>query len=456
MILTLVLKNNDMKNSDYSRRKFLKHNTFAGLGLMGSLTLAGTVLPTPSLASNSADLKKINGLDFKKLREQYKEALLGKFIPNMGKYVVDHELGGFMCSVDILTRKLVNTTKRAWYEGRGIWMYSFLYNNIDKDPAYLEIARKSKDFILKRFPTDGSYYISSFTKEGNPIGDIEGDIYGNLFVAEGLAEYAKAVNETKYFEQAKEIVLNAVQRYDRTEFTYNYKAESRIAGPRILGHWMILLSVCTQMLRQKNDREIKALADRCVDAIMNHHLNADYRLLNEALAHDLSPLTDPLASQYGDLGHGCETLAFVMNYAVLIKDADLFHRSAKEFKRHVDASWDDVYGGYYHELTHVDKNIWTLNKLRWVHEEILIGAMILIEHTGDEWAINCYARTEEYIRKNYVRPEYAFVIDSGDRKMEKHTQIRAEHYHYPRQLMVGMLAIDRIISRGEKPSGIFS
>jgi N-acylglucosamine 2-epimerase len=48
------------------------------------------------------------------------------------------------------------------------------------------------------------------------------------------------------------------------------------------------------------------------------------------------------------------------------------------------------------------------------------------------------------------------VIDSGDRKMEKHTQIRAEHYHYPRQLMVGILAIDRIISRGEKPSGIFS
>jgi N-acylglucosamine 2-epimerase len=455
MILALTLKLNDMKNNEYSRRKFLKYNTFAGLGLMGSVTLAGTVLPKASLASHSTDLKKISGLDFRNLREKYKDALLGKFIPNMGKYVVDHELGGFMCSVDIQTRKLMNTTKRAWYEGRGMWMYSFLYNNLDKDPTYLEIARKSKDFILKRLPSDGSYYISSFTKEGNPIGDTEGDIYGNLFVAEGLAEYAKAVNETKYLEQAKEIVLKAVKRYDRPEFTYNYKAESRIAGPRILGHWMILLSVCTQMLRQKIDSEIRALADRCVDAIMNHHLNSDYRLLNEALAHDLSPLTDPVASQYGDLGHGCETLAFVMNYAVLIKDVDLFNRSAKEFKRHVDASWDDVYGGYYHELTHVDKNIWALNKLRWVHEEILIGAMILIEHTGDEWAINCYNRTEEYIRKNYVRSEYAFVIDSGDRKMEKHNQVRAEHYHYPRQLMVGILAIDRIISRGEKPSGIF-
>jgi len=445
-----------MSNKEYSRRSFLKQNTFAGLGLMSSATLAISVLPFDTRASTHKDLKQISGLDLKKLRGQYSEALLGKFIPNLGKYVVDHELGGFMCSVDILTRKLVNTAKRAWFEGRGIWMYSFLYNNIDKDPAYLEIARKSKDFILKRLPADGSYFISSFTKEGVPIGDVEGDIYGNLFVAEGLAEYAKATAEPKYFDQAKEIVLKAVQRYDRPEFTYNYKAENRIAGPRILGHWMILLSVCTQMLRQRSDKEIRTLADRCVDAIMNHHLNKNYKLLNEALAHDMSPLTDPVASQYGDLGHGCETLAFVMNYAVLIKDAELFHRSSKEFKRHVDTSWDDVYGGFYHELPNVDKNIWTLNKLRWVHEEILIGAMILIEHTGDEWAVNCFAKTEEYIRKNYVRPEYAFVIDSGDRKMQNHTRVRAEHYHYPRQLMVGILAIDRIISRGEKPSGLFS
>ena len=444
---------------EYSRRNFLKQNSIAGLGMIGAGTLAGTFVSTDVSANTSAasaEITKISDLNLKKLRETYRAALLEKFIPNMDSFVVDHELGGFMCSVDILTRKLVNTNKRAWFEGRGIWMYSFLYNNIEKKPRYLEIAEKSKDFILKLLPGDGSYYISGFTKEGKPMSDTEGDIYGNLFVAEGLAEYAKASGEQKYFDQAKEIVLKAVKRYDRTEFNYTYKAEQRIAGPRILGHWMILLSVSTQMLKQRPDKEIRALADRCVDAIMNHHLNPEYKLLNEALAHDLSPLTDPVASQYGDVGHGCETLAFVLNYAVLTKDAGLFKRATKEFKRHVDASWDDVYGGHFHALENVSTNTWALNKLRWLQEEILIGAMILIEHTGDQWALNCYAKTEAYIRKNYVRPEYAFIIDSGDRKMEKHSQVRAEHYHFPRQLMVGILAIDRIISRGEKPSGLFS
>lgn len=446
-------------NKEYSRRDFLRKNSIAGFGMIGAVSFGGTLLSTDALAKdneNAVEINKISELNLKKLRDTYMEALLGKFIPNMDTYVVDHELGGFMCSIDIRSRKLISTTKRAWFEGRGIWMYSFLYNNIEKKPRYLEIATKSKNFILKLLPKDGTYYISSFTKEGVPVGKVEGDIYGNLFVAEGLAEYSKALGDKRYFDQAKDIILKAVARYDRPDFTYAYKAENRLAGPRILGHWMILLSLSTQMLRQHPDTEIKALADRCVDAIMNHHLNPEFKLLNEALAHDMSALTDPVASQFGDIGHGCETLAFVMNYAVLIKDANLFKRASAEFKRHVDIAWDDIYGGHFHVMENVSTNTWTLNKLRWLQEEILIGALILIEHTGDEWALNCFAKTEAYIREKYVRPEYAFVIDSGDRKMEKHTSVRAEHYHYPRQLMVSILAIDRILKRGEKPSGIFS
>ena len=448
-----------MKDLEYSRRDFLRQNSLAGLGIIGAGSLAATFVSGDVSAAQedrSQEISRISDLNLKKLREAYKEALFGKFIPNMDSLVVDHELGGFMCSVDILTRKLLNTNKRAWFEGRGIWTYSFLYNNLEKDPRYLEIARKSKDFILKLLPSDGSFYISGFTKEGKPLADTEGDIYGNLFVAEGLAEYSKASGEKKYLDQAKEIILKAVERYDRPDFSYAYKAENRVTGPRILGHWMILLSLTTQILRQGQDLQIQALADRCVDAIMNHHLNSEYRLLNEALAHDLGPLSDPVASQFGDIGHGCETLAFVMNYAVLRRDAVLFKKASAEFKRHVNAAWDDVYGGHFHVLENVSTNTWALNKLRWLQEDILIGALILIEHTGDQWALNCYAKTEAYIRKNYVRPEYAFVIDSGDRKMEKHSQVRAEHYHYPRQLMVSILAIDRIISRGEKPSGLFS
>jgi N-acylglucosamine 2-epimerase len=400
-------------------------------------------------------LKKIEDLNLEQLREKYEKELFDQFIPNMENYIIDHALGGFMCSVDILTRKLISTEKKAWFEGRGVWVYSFLCNNLDKNPRYLEIARKSLNFILEHLPADGRFCCAEFSKEGRPLTDAEGDIYGNLFIAEGLAEYSKATGERHYFDQAKRIILKAAERYDSPDFTYPYKAETRIQGPRILGVWMIFLSVTTQVLRQEKDPQMESIADRCVDAIMNFHMNPEYNLLNEALAHDLSPLPDKVATQFGDIGHGCETMAFVMNYAVLTKNKDLFKESAEAFKRHVTVARDTVYGGFFDELENVNENRWNLRKVRWLQEEILIGALILIEHTGDEWALDCFAETDRYVREKFIYPEYAFPINRGDRKIEQPSLIRAEHYHYPRQLMVSLLAIKRMIKREGRPSGLF-
>ncbi|MES3017734.1 MAG: AGE family epimerase/isomerase [Bacteroidota bacterium] len=442
---------------DNIRRNFIRKSSLSGFSfLTGGL---GLVMDPKSAYAGSAGYSKIisniKGLNIPELKDKYRQALFEKFIPNMDELVVDHEYGGFMCSVDIVNRKTLSTNKRAWFEGRGIWMYSFLYNNFEKNPRYLEIATKSKNFILKLLPEDGSYYTTNFTREGKPIGNVPGDIYGNLFVAEGLAEYSKASGDKQYLNQAIEIILKAVDRYDQADFQYAYKAETRISGPRILGHWMILLSVSTQILKQTTDDRIQALAKRCVDAILNHHITKEYGVLNEALAHDLSPLSDPVASRYGDIGHGCETLAFIMNYAVLTKDKALFKRSSEEFKRHVEIAKDNVFGGHYHAFENIPANTYLLTKVRWLQEEILIGALILIEHTGDEWALKCFAQTEAYIREKFVRSDYAFVIDTGDRKLEKYSTVRAEHYHYPRQLMVSLLAFDRILKRNQKPSGIF-
>ena len=397
----------------------------------------------------------MDDLNIELLQRKYNQALFDRFMPNMDKYVIDHELGGFMCSVNIVTGELVSTNKKTWFEGRGIWVYSFLYNHFEKNPHYLEVARKSKDFILKLLPVDDRFYFADYSKEGKPLAEAEGDIYGNLFVAEGLAEYSKASGEKQYFDLAKEIVLKALERYDRPDFHYSYHAKSLERGPRILGHWMIFLSLATQMIRQMPDVELEALAERCVKAIMKYHLNAEYGLLNEALDHKLKPLSDIVANQFGDIGHGCETLAFVMNYAVLKKDAKLFKESSEAFKRHVEVAKDKVYGGYFLTMPNVNENLYELRKMQWLPEEILLGTLTLIEHTGDEWALNTFIETETYLREKFMRPEYAFSIDSGERKLEHFSPIRAEHYHYPRQLMVSLLAFERMIKNGKKKSGIF-
>jgi N-acylglucosamine 2-epimerase len=459
-----------MNHSNASRRKFIKQNTLASLGILslGSTITACAVSKEASRSSDILDpgLRTISDLNLKQLRETYRKALFDRFIPNMDSLVIDHELGGFMCGTNNKTRELVSTNKRAWFEGRGIWVYSFLYNNLDKNPRYLEIARKSKDFILKNLPSDDSFFSTAFTKEGKPIKDPEkniygglfspeGDIYGNLFIAEGLAEYAKATGERKYYDLAKEIIFKAVRRYDSPDYVYLYGGTMPVVkAPRINGHWMILLSVTTQMLKQGPDAQIQALADRCVDCILNKHMNPNFHLINEVLNHDFS-LPNNEWAQYAYVGHGCETTAFLLNYAVLRKDAALFKRSAEAFKRHVAAAKDPIYGGYYNSLNNVDTNMRTLGKVRWLQDEVRNGAITIAEHTGDPWALNCFAETEKYVQEKFLHPEYAFIVDNGDRKMEQPSILRAENYHHPRQLMVALLAIDRMIANKEKPSGLF-
>ena len=454
-----------MGKKDYSRRNFLKQNTLTGMGVVLLGGLGGYAYGNVSSKQANRNLffnedAKMNpgDMNLEQLQKRYHSDLFDNFLPNMDSLVVDHEFGGFMCSVDIATRKLMSTDKSAWFEGRGLWTYSFLYNNLDKNPRYLEIARKSKDFILKSQPTDNRFWTSSFSKEGKPLSDEEGDIYSSLFVSEGLAEYAKASGESQYLVLAKKIILSCLERYDSEDYDYRVAYLSReapkIPAPRVLGHWMVFLRAATQIMENAPDPDIEKLANRCVDAILNYHLNPEYNLVNELLNHDLSR-TDNEFNQFSYLGHGIETIWMVMFEAARRKDRSLFERTAELFKRHVTVAHDTVYGGYFRSLDHVNNNIWKLDKVLWLQEEVLIGTLFIAEHTGDPWALKCFEETLAYVHQKFDIPGYAFWTSGGDRYLNNHNKTRAEHYHHPRHLMLNLLALNRMISQKGRVSTLF-
>ena len=169
-----------------------------------------------------------------------------------------------------------------------------------------------------------------------------------------------------------------LRKYDyKYKVTYLRSDPPPIKGPRILGHWMVLLRLATQMLENTSDPYVEEIAERSVDAIMNYHYNPAYGLMNEVINHDLSR-TDDDSAQFSYTGHAIETLWMVLYEAVRLKDKQLFDHAAEYFKRHIEVSWDDVYGGAFRCLDHVDNNIWKTDKVLWLQEEILIGTMFII------------------------------------------------------------------------------
>lgn len=449
-----------MQKEKVTRRNFVRTSGLASLGLLTIGGLGSCSSITTEGSGGKVDGSKINslaGLSLKELHDRFYKELFDRFVPAMDKYSIDHEYGGFMCDFNISTRELISSTKRTWYQGRGIWVYSFLYNNLKSDPSYLQIARKAIDFIMKLKPQGDSFWEMNYTREGQSLSE-PGDLYGDLFVAEGLAEYSKASGEKQYLQIAKEIIFNCLDRYDRPAYVYDISyapGRPNIRGPRVLGHWMLFLSISSQILSQGPDQDLEALADRAIEAILKYHMNEEYQILNEVINHDLS-LPENEFSTFSVIGHGIETLAFVMAEAVRRKNVELFNKSKDAFKRHVEVASDKLYGGYFEVLFNANAYTWSPSKSTWCQQEVSIGALLMIEHQGEQWEQDCFSDLDAYMQEKMARPDFAFWTFGGGRKVDKPNLTTLEHYHTPRYLMRSLLALQRIMERNGNVSGLLS
>ena len=431
-----------------NRRRFLQASTSAA---------AIAALPSVSWAQRKqrATSTSLAGLTLRELRDQYRKDLFTDFLPFMEKYVIDYELGGFMCNADHKGNR-VNENKLSWFEGRGTWVYAFLYNNLARDKKYLEIARRSIELTLKTKPPGQELWPKELTREGKPITSADGEIYGDLFIAEGLAEYSKATGERSYWGMAYDILFKCLEIYDRPDYrptigqTYLGPSAKPFPGARIQGVWMVVIRLVTQMLEMHADAELEKVADRCVNAIVKHHYNPEFGLINELINHDLTRSTDEYA-RLVYTGHCIETLWMLLYEAARRRDTRLFDTFSLWFKRHVEVAWDDVYGGVFRNLQDVEKNVWVLDKVLWAQEEVLIGSMFIFERTEVEWARQMFEKMYRYVREKYLLKQQGspLWIYASDRKVSLEAFLRmpkrVENFHHPRHLMLNFLSIERML-----------
>ena len=76
-------------------------------------------------------------MDFKKLENQYKTELLDNVLPFWLKHSLDKESGGYFTCLD---RKgnVFDTDKFIWLQARQVWMFSMMYNNVEKRQEWLD------------------------------------------------------------------------------------------------------------------------------------------------------------------------------------------------------------------------------------------------------------------------------------------------------------------------------
>ena len=397
--------------------------------------------------------------DLAGLYAQYQRDLFDDFLPFLERFVVDQECGGFLCAARPNGQR-VSDEKRTWYEGRGIWVFAYLFNNITHDQRHLDIAAASIELLKRSKPNDPDQLRPKLLRrDGTPASPADTEVYGDMFVAEGLAEFARATGDRTLWDEARDLVFKCVRHYDRPDHhpsigeTYLGPGAPPFPGARIGGVWMVLIRTLTQMIDWRSDAALEALLNRSVTAFLDHHYNPRFGLFNELICHDLSRPENEY-ERFVYAGHSIETLWMILCEARRRTDIALFDTVAAHFRRHCEVARDRVYGGLFRNLIDVDQNIWTLDKTLFPHQEALIGSLLMIEETGDPWALEFHAELEIYTRMRFPMRSLNSPLWqlTGDRQVTPTPDmVRVENYHHPRFLMLNLQTIERMIERKGKP-----
>ncbi len=391
------------------------------------------------------------------LRDHYHTYLFDEYVPFWTRYGIDHERGGFFCVMDHDGTR-VDDSKNMWYQGRGLWTHSYLARHFDNDES-LQVAHRTRDFLLAHGRDADGRWVTGLAADGTITAPASERGYDSLFVAEGLTAYAAAADDDEALDLAVDSLLGVAELYrDPTRDVDEGYVPLCYPGMRVLGGHMVLILTLTQMLELRpQDSRLQALAQEMVGGITGNFWNDKYGLMNEALTCDLTR-PDDANEDFSYLGHAIETLWMTMVEALRIGDRRLFELCAARFRRHVEVAWDDVHGGLFRALQ-IHTNTFTLDKVLWLQEEGLIGCLLLMEHTEDEWAWTWFARIFDWIEAHAALKRHGLPLyqTAGDRMMTFQPHVtRKENYHHPRCVMRCLLALERMIERGGAVSGALS
>lgn len=336
----------------------------------------------------------------------YKDGLLDNTIPFWTKYGVDREHGGLLTFLD-RDGSVYGTDKPVWLQGRTVWVYSKLYNCVEKRPEWLDLAKHTLDFLMKHcFDTDGRMFFL-MTRDGKPLRKRR-YLFSEVFAIMGLAEYAKASGEDWARQKAADL-FDLLIRYYTTPGLLEPK---EIPGTRPMkSHAMPMILLATaQVARQVDDRPVyKETIDRSLFEVFNHFLKPELK----AMLENVGPNGEIIDSPEGRSllpGHAIETSWFIMEEGRYRGDNDLVNKALPILEWSLNWGWDEDHGGgllYYNDVQGkpCTQYEWDM-KLWWPHTEALYATLLAYYLTGDEKWEKWYNKIHDYTFSHFPDPEY--------------------------------------------------
>lgn len=380
-------------------------------------------------------------------QKRYNEDLTENILPFWLKYGLDRVNGGVYTCVD-RDGTLMDSTKSVWFQGRCAYVYSFAYNNIERRPEYLEMAKSCLDFIEAHcFDTDGRMFFE-VTADGRPLRRRR-YVFSECFATIAMSEYSIATGDRAYAEKSLKL-FKEIQRFISTPGILEPKYLPTQPGR---GHsiTMILINTAACVRRAIQDPALDEQISRSIEEL-KLFIKPEYKALLETVGPD-GELIDTLGGRVINPGHCIETAWFLLEESKHRGwDEEIKKMALQILDWSWDWGWDKQYGGIinFRDCKGFPAQDYSQDmKFWWPQTEAVIAMLYAYEASGDERYLEMHRMANEWMYKYLPDNEngewYGYLHRDGSVAQPAKGNLFKGPFHIPRMLIKSSMLINEIL-----------
>lgn len=386
----------------------------------------------------------------KQWAESYKTDLTENIMPFWMEHGWDKVNGGVYTCLD-RDGSLIDSTKSVWFQGRFAFICAYAYNNVEKNPMWLEAAKSTIDFIEKHcFDENGRMYFS-VTAEGKPL-RMRRYVFSETFAAIAMSEYALATGEQKYAERALQIFKDT-QRFLATPGILAPKFEESV---QLQSHSiiMILINVASCIRKVINDPKLTEQIDESIAKLKKYFIHPEFKCLLETVGKN-GEFVDTCMGRTINPGHCIETSWFVLDVAKQRGwDKEITDMALQIFDWSWDWGWDKQYGGIinFRDCRNLPVQDYSQDmKFWWPQTETIIASLYAYLATGDDEYIYKHQRISEWTYAHFPDTEfgewYGYLHRDGTVAQPAKGNLFKGPFHIPRMMIKAYSLCQEILNK---------
>ena len=344
--------------------------------------------------------------DFNFLAEKYKSELFDSVIPFWLNHSQDKECGGYFTCLD-REGNVYDTDKFIWLQARQVWLFSMLYNKVEKRQEWLDSAVQGAEF-LKKYGHDGNFnWYFSLTREGNPLVEPY-NIFSYAFATMAFGQLSLATGNQEYANIAKQTFQIILSKKDNPKGKWN----KAFQGTRDLKGFSLPMILCNLSMEIEHLLEkafLETIIEECIHEVMEVFLRPELGGLIVENVNSDGSLSDSFEGRTINPGHGIEAMWFIMDLGVRLNRPALIEKAVETTLKIVKYGWDKQYGGIFYFLDRKGcppQQLEWDQKLWWVHIETLISLLKGYQLTGSKECLEWFEKVHHYTWEHFKDPEH--------------------------------------------------